>query len=576
MPPLAPPELQTPNTQLPTRFDAIVVGSGITGGWAAKELCERGLRTLVLEAGRDIVPERDYVEHVAPWEMHFRGRGDRRKLAAEQPIQRECYACDEMGSRFFVNDIENPYTQADGTDFKWIRGRQVGGRSITWGRQVYRWSDLDFEANARDGHGVDWPIRYADIAPWYSHVERFIGVTGMREGLPQLPDGEFQKPMGFTCVEEHMRGVLASRFGDGRILTIGRAAVLTERLNGRAACHYCGPCERGCITRSYFSSLNATLPAARRTGRLTLRPNSVVESVLFDAGTRRARGVRVIDAHSMQAFEFTARVVFLCASTIESTRILLNSRSADFPAGLGNSSGQLGRNLMDHTMGGRASGTFDGWTDKVSYGRRPNGIYIPRFRNVNERTRMNDFIRGYGMQGGGSRGRVNADDTPGFGEAYKVALRAWGPWGFSVGGWGECLPNPDNRVTLDDTRKDRWGIPAARIDCRWGDNDIKLVRDASVSAAEMLEAAGARNIRTEDTPTPMGLCIHEMGTARMGRDARTSVLNEWNQAWDALNLFVTDGACMTSSGCQNPSITYMALTARAAAHCVEEMKRRNL
>ncbi|MDA1081919.1 MAG: GMC family oxidoreductase [Gemmatimonadetes bacterium] len=558
------------------RFDAIVVGSGITGGWAAKELCEKGLRTLVLEAGRDIVPERDYVEHVAPWEMHFRGRGDRKKLAAEQPIQRLCYACDEMGSRFFVNDNENPYTQTGDTNFTWIRGRQVGGRSIMWGRQVYRWSDLDFEANAKDGHGVDWPIRYADIAPWYSYVEKFVGVTGQKEGLAQLPDGEFQPPMDMTCVEEHMRATLTSKFNDGRILTIGRAAVLTRALNGRRACHYCGPCERGCRTRSYFSSPNATLPAAADTGRLTLRPDSVVESVMFDPKTRRATGVRVIDATSMQVTEYFARVVFMCASTIESARILLNSKSPEFPDGLGSSSGELGRNLMDHTMGGRAGGTFDNWTDKVSYGRRPNGIYIPRFRNVNAKTQHPDFLRGYGMQGGGSRGHVNADSTPGFGADYKMALREWGPWRFSAGGWGECLPNHDNKVTLDAEKRDKWGIPAARIDCKWGENDVKLVKDASISAAEMLEAAGARDITTQSTPTEMGLCIHEMGTARMGRDPKTSVLNAWNQVWDAKNLFVTDGACMTSSGWQNPSITYMALTARAADFAVEEMKRRNL
>jgi choline dehydrogenase-like flavoprotein len=481
-----------------------------------------------------------------------------------------------MGSRFFVNDIENPYTQTAGTDFKWIRGRQVGGRSIMWGRQVYRWSDLDFEANLKDGHGVDWPIRYADIDPWYSYVERFVGVTGQKEGLPQLPDGVFQKPMGLTCVEEHMRSTLTSKFNDGRILTIGRAAILTEPLNGRAACHYCGPCERGCITRSYFSSPNATLPAAKKTGKLTLRPHSVVESVIFDPKTRRASGVRIIDANSMQSREYFAKVIFMCASTIESARILLNSKSAEFPDGLGNSSGELGRNLMDHTMGGRASGSFDGWTDKISYGRRPNGIYIPRFRNVNAKTTQKDFLRGYGMQGGGSRGRVNSDDVPGFGADYKKALREWGQWGFSVGGWGECLPNRDNRVTLDESKKDKWGIPAAKIDCKWGENDVKLVKDASISAAEMLEAAGAKNISTQNTPTEMGLCIHEMGTARMGRDPKTSVLNGWNQAWDAMNLFVTDGACMTSSGCQNPSITYMAITARAADYAVEELKRRNL
>jgi choline dehydrogenase-like flavoprotein len=523
-------------------YDAIVVGSGITGGWAAKELTERGLRTLVLEAGRDMTPEQDYTEHVAPWEMHFRGRGDRKALERDQPIQRECYACDELGAKFFVNDHENPYTQAGGTNFKWIRGRHVGGRSIMWGRQVYRWSDLDFEANLKDGHGVDWPIRYKDIAPWYSYVEKFVGVTGMAEGLPQLPDGEFLKPMDLTCTESYMRGVLETKFAGERTLTIGRAAVLTEvqpQHYGRGACHYCGPCERGCITRSYFSSLNATLPAAQRTGRLTLRPNSVVRSVVWDPRTRRARGVEVIDAKTHRVVEYRATLVFLCASTIESARILLNSTSRDFPDGLANSSGELGHNLMDHTMGGGARGTFDGWANKVTSGRRPNGIYIPRFRNV--KRQHPDFLRGFGASG-----------------------------------WGECLPNHDNKVTLDPEKKDAWGIPAARIECQWGENDIKLVKDAAKSAVEMLEAAGAKNITSSDEPTPMGLCIHEMGTARMGRDPKTSVLNAWNQAHDVPNLFVTDGACMASSGCQNPSITYMALTARAVAHAVGELKRHNL
>ena len=555
-------------------YDAIVVGSGISGGWAAKELTEKGLRTLVLEAGRDIVPERDYNEHVAPWEQHFRGRGDRKTLERSQAVQKECYACDEMGSKFFVNDLENPYTLAAGSDFKFIRGRQVGGRSIMWGRQVYRWSDLDFEANLKDGHGVDWPIRYADIAPWYSYVEHYIGVTGMKEGLPHLPDGEFLPPMPFMPPEQKMREVLNARYPGERTLTIGRAAVLTQAHNGRAACHYCGPCERGCITRSYFSSVNVTLPAARKTGRLTLRPDSVVESVRWDAKRRRVSGVRVVDAKTMQVLEFNAKVVFLCASTLESARLMLNSRSADWPTGLANASGELGCNLMDHTMGGRASGTMAGWEDCASFGSRPNGIYIPRFRNV--KTVHPDFIRGYGMQGGASRTHVNADETPGFGADYKHALRQYGPWRFGLGGWGECLPNHDNRITLDGEKKDKWGIPAMRIDCRWGDNDIKLVKDAAASGAEMLEAAGATDIRVENTPTPMGLCIHEMGTARMGRDPKTSVLNGWNQAHDIPNLFVTDGAAMASSACQNPSITYMALTARAVDYAVRQFNRRAL
>ena len=554
--------------------DAIVVGSGITGGWAAKELTEKGLRTLVLEAGRDMVPERDYNEHVAPWEQHFRGRGDQKRMAREQPIQKDCYACDEMGSKFFVNDLENPYTQATGTDFKFIRGRHVGGRSIMWGRQVYRWSDLDFEANLKDGHGVDWPIRYADIAPWYSHVERFIGVTGMKEGLAQLPDGEFLPPMPFMPPEQKMRDTLAARYPGERTLTIGRAAVLTQAHNGRAACHYCGPCERGCISRSYFSSLNSTLPAARKTGRLTLRPDSVVESLTWDAKKRRVTGVRVIDAKTMLPVEYSAKVVFLCASTLESARLMLNSKSADWPTGLANTSGELGHNLMDHTMGGRAGGIMEGWDDCAPFGSRPNGIYVPRFRNVTKA--HPDFIRGYGMQGGAWRSRVSGDDIPGFGADYKQAMRAYGPWQMGLGGWGECLPNHANHISLDPEIKDKWGVPAMRIDCNWGENDIKLVKDAAACAVEMLEAAGAKEIRVENTPTPMGLCIHEMGTARMGRDPKTSVLNGWNQAHDIPNLFVTDGACMTSSACQNPSITYMALTARAVDHAVSLFKRREL
>jgi choline dehydrogenase-like flavoprotein len=426
----------------------------------------------------------------------------------------------------------------------------------------------------KDGHGVDWPIRYADIAPWYSYVEKYIGVTGMKEGLSQLPDGEFLPPMPFMPPEQKMREVLNQRWPGERTLTIGRAAVLTKPHNGRAACHYCGPCERGCITRSYFSSVNVTLPAAKRTGRMTLRPDSVVESVLWDSKRRRVTGVRVVDAKTMQVLEFKAKVVFLCASALESARLLLNSKSSDWPDGLANASGEVGCNLMDHTMGGRASGVMAGWEDCAPYGNRPNGIYIPRFRNVT--SQHPDFIRGYGMQGGASRGHPSADDTPGFGVEYKHALRQYGPWRFSAGGWGECLPNHDNRITIDPEKKDTWGIPAMRIDCKWGENDIKLVKDAAASAAEMLEAAGATNITIENTPTPMGLCIHEMGTARMGRDPKTSVLNGWNQAHDIPNLFVTDGAAMASSACQNPSITYMALTARAVDYAVKQFNRREL
>jgi choline dehydrogenase-like flavoprotein len=552
-------------------YDAIVVGSGITGGWAAKELCEHGLRTLVLEAGGPI-DAGDFVEHVQAYDMHFRGYGDRKVLAENYPIQRQCYACDEVGHKFFVNDNDNPYTTPDDSPFRWFRGRQVGGRSIMWGRQVYRWSDLDFGANAKDGHGNDWPIRYADIAPWYSYVEKFIGVSGAKEGLAQLPDGEFLPPMMMTVVEQHAREKIAAAFGGERVMTIGRAAILTQNHNGRQACHYCGPCERGCVTHSYFNSIGSTLPAARKTGRMTLRPNSVVAEVLHDPKTGRARGVRVIDAVTMKETEYTGRLVFLCASAIESTRLLLNSKGSSFPDGMANSSGVLGRYVMDHHYGSGAGGRMPGFLDRRTIGSRPNGIYIPRFRNVN--TEHPDFLRGYGMQGGSGRsGWGRGGSMPGYGAEFKQSLiDDLGGWSLSASGWGETLPHEDNRITLDPTVKDKWGIPAARIDVKWRDNERAMDKDMQTAMAEMLEAAGCTNISTHGSNNPPGHCIHEMGGARMSIKPADGVLNKWNQAWDVKNLFITDGACMASCACQNPSITYMALTARAVAHAVDEMK----
>ncbi len=557
-------------------FDAIVVGSGMTGGWAAKELTEAGLRTLVLEAGRDVHPQRDAREHVAPFDMRFRGLGDRRAVEARQSVQRRSVSFDELSHVYWTDDVDHPYSTPGDKPFDWFRARQVGGKSIIWGRQVYRMSDLDFEANLREGVGVDWPIRYADLAPWYDKVERFIGVSGQAEGLAQLPDGPFLPPMAMNVAEQHVRAKIAERYGRERVMTIGRAAVLTENRPGRAACHYCGPCQRGCATQSYFSSINATLPAAEATGRLTLRPFSIAHTLAYDAAQRRVSGVHVTDARTGEALLFTARVVFVCASAIESARLLLNSATPDFDTGLANSSDQVGRNIMDHIKQAGATGTFDAWRDRRVIGSRPNGIYVPRFRNV--RAAHADFTRGYGFQGGAGRaGWSQHARAPGLGAAFKERLLEPGPWTMTFNGYGEMLPDPENRAVIHPTLKDRWGIPSMHITVAWGPNELAMHRDMGVTAAELLEAAGARDIAPNRAgPSTPGNSNHEMGTARMGRDRRTSVLNAWCQSWDVPNLFVTDGSAMTSSGCQNPSLTYMALTARACWYAVEALKRREL
>jgi choline dehydrogenase-like flavoprotein len=556
-------------------YDAIIVGSGITGGWAAKELTEKGLNVLVLEAGRTIDPGTDYVEHKPIWELQYRNWDNRDVRQKTQPVQREVYyACDEYSSKFFVSDVENPYTNVEGTKFSWIRGRQVGGKSITWGRQSYRWSDLDFEANLKEGIAIDWPVRYAEMEPWYGYVEDFAGISGQPEGLPQLPDSHFLPPMEMNCAEIMFRDGLKSHYDD-RILTIGRTAILTQVHKGRAACHYCGVCHRGCITQSYFSSLNSTLPAAMKTKKLTIRPYSVVQSLAFDSKTRKISGVHVIDAKTKETLEFHARIYFLNAATLESTRILLNSATNEFPDGLCNSSGELGHNLMDHHMGAGASAIMPGHEDKAPFGNRPNGIYLPRFRNV--KVKEKDFVRGYGYQGGGSREGWNRGTTMvGIGADFKNALRTPGSWRMSLGGFGECLPYHENYVKINKDKVDAWGIPTLTINCKFRDNEHTMSKDIAVQAAEMLAAAGGREVSMyQDISTP-GLGIHEMGTARMGRDPKTSVLNGNNQAWDAKNLFMTDGACMASASCVNPSLTYMALTARACDFAVNSMKKNEL
>jgi choline dehydrogenase-like flavoprotein len=556
-------------------YDAIVIGSGMTGGWAAKELTEKGLRTLVLEAGRPTIPEQDYVEHVPPWDMHFRGMRDRKKLQATQPIQSTCYACDELASKFFINDNELPYATDPGKPFRWIRGRQVGGRSILWGRQCYRWSDLDFEANAREGVAIDWPVRYAEIAPWYDYVEDFIGISGEALGLPQLPDSKFLPPMEMNCAERFVQSAVAKYFAPERALTIGRAAILTRTHRGRAACHYCGPCHHGCITRSYFSSVNATLPAAEKTGRMTLRPYSVVHSLIFDSASRRVTGVRLIDGQARKPLEFHSRIVFLCASTLESARILFNSATPEFSAGLANSSGELGHNIMDHIKGGGAIGIIPGNEDRLVLGRRPNICYMPRFRNVNSKSA--NFVRGYGLQAEGERdGWERGAAQTGFGTDFKRSISRPGPWRFTFYGYGECLPNHTNFAELNKDKLDAWGIPTLKIHVQWGPNELALRKDMAQAASEMLGATGARSIEPFTDDDPPGFSVHEMGSARMGRDPKTSVLNSWNQAHDVTNLFVTDGSFMVSSACVNPSLTYMAFTARAANRAVELLKRNEL
>ena len=548
-------------------FDAVIVGSGATGGMAAKELTQAGLKVCVLEAGPKVA-EADFTEHTQSYQLPHRLAHPTK--SRNQPIQRLCYACRESNKDWFVDDIDNPYTFDKDQPFHWIRMRVLGGRSLSWGRQSYRLSDFDFKAASHDGYGTDWPISHKEIEPYYEKVERYVGISGLAEGLPQLPDSIFQPAMGFSCGEKLLRERVKAKVG--RVVSMGRVAILTKDQNGRSACHYCGPCEQGCITYSYYSSPFTVLKDAEKTGNLTQRTDAVASHVVMDKSTGRAAGVAYIDRLTREPREVRGKVVLLCASTLESTRLLLNSA----PGGLANSSGVLGHYLMDHIYRGYSVGDFPELPEGQAWHgapKRPNGLYIPRFRNVN-RTHTNGFIRGYGYQGGVWPGfHLRAS---GFGKGFKQAVRTESFWSGSLNAFCECLPRRENHVAIDPEVKDAWGIPALRVRMTWGDNELRLWQDAQEQGAEMLEAAGAKNVRSEGQPSVPGFGIHEMGTARMGDNPKTSVLDKWNQTHEVKNLFVTDGAAFVSIGCQNPTLTMMALTVRCCERIVERGKRGEL
>jgi len=554
-------------------YDAIVIGSGISGGWAAKELTEKGLKTIMLERGRDIVHVKDYVNATKnPWDFPHRG-GRTQKMIDDYPVLKRDYPLNETNLDYWASDKDSPYVEIK--RFDWFRGYHVGGRSLMWGRQSYRWADFNFEENLKDGIGVDWPIRYKDLEPWYGYVEKFAGISGNKDGLAVLPDGDFMPPMEMNCVEKDVAARFKEHYKEARSFIIGRTANITQPLPGRTNCQYRNKCWLGCPFGAYFSTQSSTLPAAVATGNLTLRPWSIVTKILYDKDTKKAKGVEVLDGQTNQTYEYYAKIIFLNASTFNSAWILMNSATDIWPDGLGSSSGELGHNVMDHHLGVGAGGTMEGYDDKYYFGRRANGIYVPRFRNLNGEKR--DYIRGFGYQGGASRegwGRDIAEMN--IGGDFKDALTEPGKWSLGLGGFGETLPYHENKVTLDKTKKDKWGLPVLAFDAEIKDNEKKMRIDMENDAKEMLEAMGAKNIHSASGNPFLGRGIHEMGTARMGRDPKTSVLNGWNQVWDAPNVFVTDGSAMASTACQNPSLTYMAMTARAANHAVEELKKGNV
>ena len=558
---------------MPENYEAIVIGSGISGGWAAKELCEKGLKVLMLERGQDIEHPKGYAEsNKQVWEYPHRGSRTQ-QMIKDYPVLKRDYPLNERSLHFWASDKDCPYTEVK--RFDWFRGYHVGGRSLMWGRQSYRWSDWDFEANAKDGIAVDWPIRYKDIAPWYDHVESFAGISGSIEGLPQLPDGKFLPPMDLNCVEKDVAVRLKEKY-DHRRLIIGRSANLTKaKPDENRQCNFRNMCANGCPFGGYFSTQSSTLPAARKTGNLTLQPFAIVIRIIYDKDKKRATGVEVLDAETNKTTVYNSKIVFVCASTLNSAWILMNSATDIWPDGLGSSSGELGHNLMDHHLGVGAGGEVEGYEDKYYSGSRPNGFYIPRYRNYFGDKR--DYIRGFGYQGGASRQNWSRQVAElSIGADFKEAISQPGNWNIGMGGFGETLPYHDNKATLDKTKKDKWGLNVLAIDCELKENELKMRKDMIADAVEMLEAAGVKNVKGRDGDGTLGRGIHEMGTARMGKDKKTSVLNKWNQVWDCMNVFVTDGSCMTSAACQNPSLTYMALTARAADYAVSELKKGNL
>lgn len=555
-------------------YDAIVIGSGISGGYAAMELCKKGYKVLMLERGPMIKHGEYPTANLDNWDLPNNNVVPEEERAAKYAKQNRLWWWVTEDHKHLINrDDEYPYDEVEGSRFDWIRGHHVGGRSIMWGRQCYRWSDIDFEANAKEGVGVDWPIRYEDIAPWYTYVETFVGVSGQKEGLKQIPDGNFLPPFQLNCAEQHLRESVAKQY-PMRVVTPGRVANLSQydptvHKGTRGQCQTRARCVRGCPYGAYFSSLSATIPVAMDTGNLTLRADSIVTEVVFDKQLGKASGVRIKDANTGEEMEFFSRIVFCNASTVGSTAILLNSRSDEFPDGLGNSSGELGHNMMDHHYGMGASADLPGFLDKYHKGRKPTGFYIPRFRNIDNKTKMKDFLRGYGYQGGASRGMNIPEDM--LGADLKGKIFEPGPWGIRMTCFGEILPDHNNKMFLNFEKRDKHGMPIITFDCNLGENELALRQDGVTCAEEMLEAAGCKNISSYNDVTAIGQCIHEMGTARMGRDPKTSVLNKWNQMHDVPNVFVTDGACMTSSGTQNPSITYMALTARAVDYAHKQL-----